>query len=117
VGRAAERARAGKGPSLVESKFYRLSPHGNAITVPPVPTQFNEHEAIEVYGNKAEFEAGKARDPLPKFRAYLIAGGKLTEAEARRIEEEARAEIEDAVKFALASPLPSGEEAVKFVYA
>ncbi|MBZ5527633.1 MAG: thiamine pyrophosphate-dependent dehydrogenase E1 component subunit alpha [Acidobacteriia bacterium] len=40
VGTAVERARAGRGPSLIESKFYRFSAHGNAITVPPVPTQF-----------------------------------------------------------------------------
>jgi TPP-dependent pyruvate/acetoin dehydrogenase alpha subunit len=117
VGKAADRARAGQGPSLIESKFYRLSPHGNAITVPPVPTQFNDHEAIEVYGNKAEFESGKARDPLPKFRAFLISNGTLTEAEANKIEADARAEMEDAVKFALASPLPSPEDAVNYVYA
>ncbi len=52
-----------------------MSPHGNAITVPPVPTQFQEHEAIEVYGNKAEFEAAKKNDPIKKFRAHLICGG------------------------------------------
>lgn len=117
VNEAAERARAGKGPSLVESKFYRLSPHGNAITVPPVPTQFQEHEAIEVYGNKAEFEAAKANDPIKKFRAYLIGNGTLTEQDAKRIEESVRAEMEEVVKFALASPLPAPEDAVKYVYA
>src|SRR5277367_2538866 len=117
AGEAAERARAGLGPSLIESRIYRLSPHGNAITVPPVPTQFNEHEAIEVYGNKAEFAAGKARDPLPKFRAVLISNGSLTETDAGRIEDAARAEMEDAVKFALASPLPAPEDAVNYVFA
>jgi len=117
VNEAAERARAGKGPSLIESKFYRLSPHGNAITVPPVPTQFQEHEAIEVYGNKAEFEAAKANDPIKKFRAYLIGNGTLTEQDAKRIEESVRAEMEEVVKFALASPLPAPEDAVKYVYA
>jgi pyruvate dehydrogenase E1 component alpha subunit len=117
VGKAADRARAGQGPSLIESKFYRLSPHGNAITVPPVPTQFNEHEAVEVYGNKKEFEAGKARDPLPKFRSALISNRTMTEAEAGRIEGAARAEMEDAVNFALASPLPAPEDAVNYVYA
>lgn len=116
VGTAVDRARAGHGPSLIESRFYRLSPHGNAITVPPVPTQFNEHEAVEVYGNKAEFEAGKARDPLPKFRSALIANRTLTEAEAGKIEDAARAEMDDAVKFALASPLPAPEDAVNYVY-
>jgi TPP-dependent pyruvate/acetoin dehydrogenase alpha subunit len=117
VNEAAERARTGKGPSLIESKFYRLSPHGNAITVPPVPTQFQEHEAIEVYGNKAEFEAAKANDPIKKFRAYLIGNGTLTEQDAKRIEESVRAEMEEVVKFALASPLPAPEEAMKYVYA
>src|SRR5215467_8808397 len=89
VEKAVERARSGQGPSLIESKFYRLSPHGNAITVPPVPTQFQEHEAIEVYGNKAEYAAGKAKDPIPKFRAYLMANGTFAEADATQIEEAA----------------------------
>src|ERR1700685_4452961 len=40
VSKAADRARGGQGPSLVETKFYRLSAHGNVITVPPLPTQF-----------------------------------------------------------------------------
>jgi TPP-dependent pyruvate/acetoin dehydrogenase alpha subunit len=117
VGKAVERARAGQGPSLIESKFYRLSPHGNAITVPPVPTQFQEHEAIEVYGNKAEYAAGKAKDPIPKFRSLLAGNGTLTEADAKQIEDAARAEMDDVVKFALASPLPRPEDAVNYVYA
>jgi pyruvate dehydrogenase E1 component alpha subunit len=117
VGKAAERARAGQGPSLVESKFYRLSAHGNVITVPPLPTQFPEHEAVAVYGNKAEFEEWKAKDPLPKFRAQLIGDRVFTEADAKRIEDTVRAEIDDAVQFALASPLPAPEEATNYVYA
>jgi TPP-dependent pyruvate/acetoin dehydrogenase alpha subunit len=117
IGQAVERARAGQGPSLIESVFYRLSPHGNAITVPPVPTQFQEHEAIEVYGNKAEFEAAKKNEPIGKFRAYLIGNGTLTEADAKKIEDSVRAEMDEVVKFALASPLPAPEDAVKYVYA
>ncbi|MDR7563698.1 MAG: thiamine pyrophosphate-dependent dehydrogenase E1 component subunit alpha, partial [Armatimonadota bacterium] len=38
VGQAVAHAREGKGPTLVEAKVYRLSAHGNAITVPPIPT-------------------------------------------------------------------------------
>jgi len=72
---------------LIESKFYRLSAHGNAITVPPVPTQFPKHEAVEVYGRKAEYEAAKANDPIPKFRSKLIAAGVMVEADANGIEE------------------------------
>jgi pyruvate dehydrogenase E1 component alpha subunit len=117
VGEAADRARAGHGPSLVETKFYRLSAHGNVITVPPLPTQFPEHEAIAVYGNKKEFEHWKAKDPVAGFRTRLLKDRVLTEASARRIETGARAEVEDAVRFALASPAPAPEEALKYVYA
>jgi len=117
VAKAADRARSGKGPSLVETSFYRLSAHGNVITVPPLPTQFPEHEAIGVYGNRKEFELWKAKDPVKLFRARLLKTGTLTEAAAKRIESAARTEVEDAVQFALKSPLPAPEEALEYVYA
>ena len=114
---AVGRARTGQGPTLIESKFYRLSAHGNAITVPPVPTQFPEHEAIEVYSNRTEYEVARANDPMPRFRARLLSEGMLAEEEAARLEESARKEMDDAVQFALASPFPAPEEAVNYVYA
>jgi len=117
VGQAAQRARRGQGPTLIESKFYRLSAHGNAITVPPVPTQFHEHEAVEVYGRRAEFDAAKANDPIARFRSSLIRTDVLTENKITGIEEAACAEMDDAVQFALASPLPAPEEALNYVEA
>jgi TPP-dependent pyruvate/acetoin dehydrogenase alpha subunit len=117
VAKAADRARSGRGPSLVETKFYRLSAHGNVITVPPLPTQFPEHEAVAVYGNRKEFDQWKAKDPIVRFRACLLKNRVLTEATAKQIETAARAEVKDAVQFALASPLPAPEEALQYVYA
>jgi TPP-dependent pyruvate/acetoin dehydrogenase alpha subunit len=117
VAKAAERARAGLGPSLIESKFYRLSAHGNSITVPPVPTQFPEHESIGVYGNQAEFEAAQERDPVPRFRAELLRENILTEQELQSLEDNAHVEMGAAVEFALASPLPEPEQAINYVYA
>ena len=117
VKQAADRARTGQGPSLIESKFYRFSAHGNAITVPPVPTQFPKHESIEVYGRKGEYEAAKGNDPILKFRRQIIERSILTEPEANNIENEVRAEMEEAVRFGLASPLPAPEDALKYVYA
>src|SRR5438445_5700475 len=114
---AAERARSGKGPSLIEAKFYRLSAHGNAITVPPVPTQFPEHEAVEWYGRWAEYAAAKNTAAIARSRAALLRKGALRVADAKRIEAEAQAEMDDAVQFALASPHPAPAEAVKYVYA
>jgi TPP-dependent pyruvate/acetoin dehydrogenase alpha subunit len=115
--KATQRARSGKGPSLIETKFYRLSAHGNVITVPPLPTQFPDHEAVAVYGNKAEFEEWKTKDPIVQFRLRLIADGTVEENEAMRIVAAAHAEVDDAVQFALASPLPAPEEALNYVYA
>jgi pyruvate dehydrogenase E1 component alpha subunit len=117
VAMAVERARAGRGPSLIESKFYRFSAHGNAITVPPAPTQFPEHEAIGVYGNKAEYQAARAHDPVLLFRKELIDRTVLTEDAAQKIDAAARAEMDDAVQFALASPHPGPEEALNHVFA
>jgi TPP-dependent pyruvate/acetoin dehydrogenase alpha subunit len=117
VKKAVDRAREGQGPSLIESKFYRFSAHGNAITVPPVPTQFPKHESIEVYGRKAEYEAARDNDPITKFRNKLIGDGVLTRAQAAEIEDRARAEMDEAVSFGLASPKPQPEEALKYVFA
>ena len=72
---------------------------------------------MEVYGKKSEFAAAVKNDPLPKFRSSLVRKGILKNSEAKKIEERAQAEMEDAVQFALASPPPAGAEAVKHVYA
>ena len=50
VAAAVGRARSGAGPTLVESKIYRLSAHGNIIAPPGVPLHFPEHEAVAVFG-------------------------------------------------------------------
>ena len=98
-------------------KFYRFSAHGNAITVPPMSTQFGEHEAIEIHCNPAEYEAARSRDPISKFKSVLLKRGLITEGAAIQIEDAARAEMEDAVQFALASPFPAPEDATNYVYA
>ena len=62
---AVARARAGEGPTLVESQMYRLSAHGNIIAPPGVPLHFPEHEAIEKFGAPEEYEAAMRGDPVP----------------------------------------------------
>ena len=63
VGAAVARARAGDGPTLVESQMYRLSAHGNIIAPPGVPLHFPEHEAIEKFGAPEEYEAAMQGRP------------------------------------------------------
>jgi len=117
VSAAVDRARSGDGPTLVESRVYRLSAHGNIIAPPGVPLHFPEHEAITIFGNAEEYEAAKRGDPVPRFRARLITEGTLTAEEADAIAEAARVEMDDAVTFGLESPFPAPEAAVNYVYA
>jgi TPP-dependent pyruvate/acetoin dehydrogenase alpha subunit len=114
---AVDRARAGDGPTLVESKVYRLSAHGNIIVPPGIPLHYPEHEAIEVFGAREEYEAAKRGDPVPRFRARLVSDGKLTAEQADAIADEVRREMQAAVQFGIDSPLPEPEEALKYVYA
>jgi TPP-dependent pyruvate/acetoin dehydrogenase alpha subunit len=117
VGSAVERARGGGGPTLVESKVYRLSAHGNIIAPPGVPLHFPEHEAIEVFGDAEEYEAALRGDPVPRFRARLVQDATLDAARADEIADEVREEMEAAVQFGLDSPFPEPEAALNFVYA
>jgi TPP-dependent pyruvate/acetoin dehydrogenase alpha subunit len=117
VGAAVARARAGEGPTLVESRVYRLSAHGNTIAPPGVPLHFPEHEAIEVFGAREEYEAAKRGDPVPRFRARLVADAVLTPEAADQIAAAAQQEMQAAVEFGLQSPFPEPHEAANYVYA
>ena len=117
VGAAIARARAGDGPTLVESGVYRLSAHGNIIAPPGVPLHFPEHEAIEKFGAPEEYEAALRGDPVPRFRGRLVTDGAMTAEEADRIAGDVRREIAEAVEFGLASPFPELESAREHVYA
>jgi len=117
VGEAVTRARSGGGPTLVESKVYRLSAHGNIIAPPGVPLHFPEHEAIEVFGDPEEYEAAKRGDPIPRFRGRLVTEATLTADQADQLAAQAREEMQAAVEFGLHSPHPEPEAALSHVYA
>ncbi|MBO0772052.1 MAG: hypothetical protein J2P35_11395 [Actinobacteria bacterium] len=117
VAEAAARARGGDGPTLVESKVYRLSAHGNIIVPPEIPLHFPEHEAIAVFGAAEEYEAAKRGDPVPRFRARLIGDGVLTAGRADALAGEVRQEMAAAVGYAVASPFPDPADALRFVSA
>jgi TPP-dependent pyruvate/acetoin dehydrogenase alpha subunit len=117
VADAVARARSGDGPTLVESKVYRLSAHGNIIAPPGVPLHYPDHEAIAVFGAVEEYEAAKRGDPIPRFRARLVSDGALSAEKADEIVCAAADEMDQAVKFALDSPLPAPEDALAYAEA
>jgi TPP-dependent pyruvate/acetoin dehydrogenase alpha subunit len=117
VSTAVARARAGDGPTLIESRVYRLSAHGNSIAPPGVPLHYPEHEVISKYGAVEEYEAAKRGDPIPRLRAHLVEAGALTAERATEIIEAAQAEMQHAVEFGLQSPYPEPHEALAHVHA
>jgi TPP-dependent pyruvate/acetoin dehydrogenase alpha subunit len=117
VDEAVRRARSGGGPTLVESKVYRLSAHGNIIAPPGVPLHFPEHEAVEVFGATEEYEAALRGDPVPRFRATLVTDGTLTPEQADAIADTVRDEMQEAVTFGLDSPYPEPDSALEYVHA
>ena len=100
---AVERARAGEGPTLIEAMTFRF--HGHV---------FGDADA---YMDKAQKQAAVANDPVPIFRARLIAEGFASEGELAAIEAEIETRIDAAVEFALASPFPALDELTRDVYA
>src|SRR5258706_2284292 len=112
VGTAVERARGGAGPTLVESKIYRLSAHGNIIAPPGVPLHYPEHEAITVFGKREEYEAALRGDPVPRFRATLVKSGVLNAARADELSLQVAQEMEAAVGVAVQRPFPQLESAL-----
>jgi pyruvate dehydrogenase E1 component alpha subunit len=100
---AVERARAGKGPTLIECKTYRHKGHSR---VDPA-----------TYRPKAEVSEWMKKDPIARFKTLLLERQILTEQEAKKIETDATNAIEAAVEFAIKSPYPAPEEALEDVYA
>ncbi|WNS81020.1 pyruvate dehydrogenase (acetyl-transferring) E1 component subunit alpha [Domibacillus sp. DTU_2020_1001157_1_SI_ALB_TIR_016] len=103
VDNAVHRAREGGGPTLIEMKTYRWKGHSKSDA--------------KKYRTREEENEWRAKDGIKRFKEALIASGVLTEEEAKALQEEANQEIEEAVRFAEASPEPSIDTLEEDVYA
>ncbi len=99
---AAERARAGGGPTFIEGKTYRHRGHYEGDPM--------------VYRTREELEFWKQRDPITHLRYYLLDEGLATEADLDAIAGAIHQELDEAVAFAVASPAPAPETALAGVY-
>jgi pyruvate dehydrogenase E1 component alpha subunit len=104
VGRAVERARREKRPSLVEARTYRF--RGHSMRDP----------AGAVYRTKEEVEREKQRDPIVLFQERCLREGWLTDADAQAIDKDVNDRIDEAVAFADASPEPPVEWLLTDIY-
>jgi len=102
VKRAADRARAGEGPTFLEFKTYRF--RGHSMSDP------------QKYRTKEEVEQWKSRDPLEMVRDRILTNGIATEADLDLIDAKVKEVVEASVKFAEESPYPEPEAAFEDVY-
>jgi TPP-dependent pyruvate/acetoin dehydrogenase alpha subunit len=99
---AIDRARRGNGPTLIEAKTYRYMGHSRAD-----PGKYRKEEELSDW---------QSRDPIPKFRTYLIKLG-IDHLTLDSLEDSIDQTIDQAVKDALDAPYPDASETYSNVYA
>lgn len=100
---AVERARSRRGPTLIECKTYRRKGHSRWDPA--------------TYRPKMEVDEWLNRDPIRRLKKRLLDSASLSEAEAAEVEKSVVDAVETAVKYAIGSPYPSPEEALRDIYA
>src|SRR5690554_5522496 len=79
---ALDRARNGEGPTLIEAVCYRMGPHTTS-------------DDPSIYRTKEEEQEWAKKDPIDRFKKYLIQKGYWSEEEDQKLVEEVNTEIND----------------------
>jgi acetoin:2,6-dichlorophenolindophenol oxidoreductase subunit alpha len=113
---AIERARAGNGPSLVETRMRVIfMREGTRSQTPSFETDLTS--AWNESATPAEFRSWSQNDDgLIKLTRKLVNSGAMTREEIMRTDEQIKSEIERCVKFVLDSPWPKPEGALEGVF-
>jgi 2-oxoisovalerate dehydrogenase E1 component alpha subunit len=93
VSLAVERARSGGGPTLIDARVYRLTPHSS-------------DDDDKRYRPPEEMELARRGDPLPVFTRALRERGLVDLEQEQSLRAEAAAIVDDALAFAESSPDP-----------
>jgi 2-oxoisovalerate dehydrogenase E1 component alpha subunit len=101
---AVERARSGGGPTVIETRIYRITPHSS-------------DDDDRSYRTREEVEENKRKDGLIRARTTLERDGVLTPKALEEMEAKAKEMVDDAVRYAEEAPYPDPEEALFPVYA
>ena len=101
--KAAEHARSGKGPYILEMKTYRYRGHSMSD-----PAKYRTREEVE--------EVRKTRDPIDHLAEVLEKKKQASEADLKAIDAEVKTIVAEAVEFARSSPEPDPRELYTDVY-
>ncbi|RNI32298.1 pyruvate dehydrogenase (acetyl-transferring) E1 component subunit alpha [Rufibacter immobilis] len=102
VARAAERARAGEGPTFLEFRTYRYKGHSMSD-----PAKYRTKEELENY---------RSQDPIEGVRFTILENKFATEQELEEIDNKIKAQVQESVEFAENSPYPAPEELYTDIY-
>jgi pyruvate dehydrogenase E1 component alpha subunit len=100
---AAEHARSGKGPFILEMKTYRYRGHSMSD-----PAKYRTREEVD--------EVRKTRDPIEHLDSILEKRGFADEAAIKAIDAEVKRIVADAAEFARTAPEPEPSELYTDVY-
>lgn len=100
---AADRARRGDGPTLLELRTYRYKGHSMSD-----PQKYRSKEEVEEY---------KQRDPIEQVKSTILKNKWATEEDLKAIDDKIKKEVQECVDFAENSDFPSPTEAYTDVYA
>ena len=104
VREAAQRARAGEGPTLIEAEVLRLQSHST-------------DDDQRAYRDAAELAAEAARDPIPRMRDALMERGWLSVDDDAGLRDDVNREVERATEVAEVAPDPDPASLGRHVYA
>ncbi|MEO9475538.1 MAG: pyruvate dehydrogenase (acetyl-transferring) E1 component subunit alpha [Cyclobacteriaceae bacterium] len=100
---AADRARKGEGPTLLELRTYRYKGHSMSD-----PAKYRTKEEVEEY---------KQRDPIEQVRSVILKKKYATEEELKELDNKLKKRVMESVEFAEKSDFPPASDAYTDVYA
>jgi 2-oxoisovalerate dehydrogenase E1 component alpha subunit len=101
---AVDRARNGEGPSLIEARLYRITPHSS-------------DDDDRSYRSREEVEENKKKDPMIINQQLLEKEGLLTKKILEDMEVKAKTMVDEAVQIATDAPYPDVSEGAYPVFA
>ncbi|MEC5268729.1 thiamine pyrophosphate-dependent dehydrogenase E1 component subunit alpha [Heyndrickxia coagulans] len=102
VKEAADRARRGEGPTLIETLVYRFTPHSS--------------DDDDRYRAQEEVKTAKEKDPVVLFSRYLKEAGLLDGEKEKEIDARVMQTVNEATDYAEKAPYAKPEDTLRFVY-
>lgn len=91
VKEAADKARTGGGPTLIEAQTYRLVPHSS-------------DDDDRAYRSREEVEDARRGDSLVRMKAYLLEAGLMTEEDDKKLQTQLQEQVNEATRYAESAP-------------